>query len=147
MKLLKEMVTMVKELDADGFAKTASKILTRHLKGKKVNAFGPKGRGLWGESPEVKTFKITSVDVSYVDEDHLAEYPKRKDAFASIDIGLEGYHSKDSGLIYTDKVFIDEIKKLLKATKLGISIDYSEQGMQHDTAVNLDSKLRISDFL
>lgn len=146
MKLLKEMVTLVKELDVVEFANKATKMLNKQLKGKKVNAFGPKGKGLWGVATDVKTFKIKNVTVNYVDDD-LLQYPKKKDIFASIDIELDGYEEKDNGLIYTDKVFINDIKKLFRDTKLGISVNYSEQGMQGDTFVNLDARLKIADFL
>lgn len=147
MKLLKEMVTLVKELDADGFSRNVSVALTRKLKGKKVNAFGPKGNGIWGTSDDVKTFKIDSVEVEFIDEDELAEYPKKKEVFASVNIELDNYHSKDNGLIYTDKVFLEEVKRLIKAAGLNIKVSYSEQGAQGKTYVNLDAKLKIADFI
>lgn len=147
MELLKEMIEMNK-IDPKKFQKSVSKQLTAKLKGKMVDAFGPRGEGLWGEADEVQSFSINRVNVDYVDEDALADYPKTKEVFTSLDINLKGYNQDKFGLIYTDKVFLKDIKNAFKS--IGINpnkIGYSEQGMQGDTDVNLDVKLKIADFI
>src|SRR5271154_5170783 len=122
--------------------------LSRFLVGKKITAFGPKGGGLWGDHPEVQTYRIKRIVA------HLTPGDRAGDDWGNIDIYLDGYHGggvkgKDAkgnhtilgGLIYTDKTFEKHLKDLLAgvpAMKYVKSLGYSEQGMQGSKFVNMD---------
>jgi hypothetical protein len=51
------------------------------------------------------------------------------------------------GLIYTDKLFLKELKEFVAKNKFlaGYDFDYSEQGMQGDDYVSLDIYLKKAD--
>jgi hypothetical protein len=122
--------------------------LSKALVGKKITAFGPKGGGLWGDHPEVQTYRIKRIVA------HLSPGDRAGDDWGNFDIYLDGYHGggvkgKDAkgnhtilgGLIYTDKTFEKHLKELLAgvpAMKYVKSIGYSEQGMQGSKYVNFD---------
>src|SRR5271167_3715880 len=122
--------------------------LSNALVGKKITAFGPKGGGLWGDHPEVQTYRIKRIVA------HLTPGDRAGDDWGNIDIYLDGYHGggvkgKDAkgnhtilgGLIYTDKTFEKHLKDLLAgvpAMKYVKSLGYSEQGMQGSKFVNMD---------
>ncbi len=121
--------------------------LSKALVGKKITAFGPKGSGLWGDHPEVQTYRIKRIVA------HLSKDAEDSD-WGNIDVYLDGYHAggvkgKDAkgnhtilgGMIYTDKTFEKHLKELLAgvpAMKYVKSLGYSEQGMQGRNFVNLD---------
>ena len=87
------------------------------------------GNGFW--SSAVKSVKVTGLDLSYVSDE--GEYGELRVYFDTTSWNVD----KD-GLIYTDKQFIKEVKKLLAEQHLGTDVSYSEQGMQGDTFVSLD---------
>lgn len=103
---------------------THIKLSTRlsKLKGAKIKAFGPNSRGLWGTNPQSIEFKIK--DVEY--EDNL------------LNVYLEKYNSKETGLIYTDPRFLRMLQAYLIRFGIDADIHYSEQGMQGDDYVNFD---------
>ena len=87
------------------------------------------GNGFW--SSAVKSVKVTGLDLSYVSDE--GEFGELRVYFDTTSWNVD----KD-GLIYTDKQFIKEVKKLLAEQNLGTDVSYSEQGMQGDTVVSLD---------
>ena len=110
------------------------------LKGEKVTAFGPNGKGLWGRSDEEKQFEISKLQGHYFD---VAIGGK---LVGTLDVHLTDYHSKDNGLIYTDKTFEKSLKALLKEKGLMRfikDIGYSEQGMQGKNYVNFDIEFKV----
>jgi hypothetical protein len=122
--------------------------ISKCLVGKKITAFGPKGRGLWGDHHEVQTYRIKRIVA------HIGPMDDGEPEWGNIDIYLDGYHAggkkgKDAkgndtilgGLIYTDKTFEAHLKELLRgcsAMRYIKDIGYSEQGMQGKNYVNLD---------
>lgn len=89
-----------------------------------------RGDGLW--SSRVAAVKITKLDLAYVDDDNdfgeLRVYFDRRT-----------WNIERDGLIYTDNLFIKELRKLLKTVDLvGASVDYSEQGLQGTDYVSCD---------
>ena len=147
MDLLK-LATTINEAPEPTNPKEVVDALSHALVGKKITAFGPGGKGLWGDHPEVQTYRIKRIVPHLYKED--GEYQD----WGNIDIYLDGYHhagikGKDAkgnvtilgGLIYTDKTFEKHLKDLLRtvpAMKFVKSLGYSEQGMQGNTYVNLD---------
>ena len=91
------------------------------------------GKGWWSRT--AKSVRCTNLEIE-TDIDELA------DAFYLLNIYFDRRTWKTDlhGLIYTDSLFLKELKKNLK--KLGFNSDgigYSEQGMQGDNFVNLDA--------
>lgn len=114
----------------EAFGEEMQDLLDDALKGKTVIAFGPEGNGVWGSNPEVMSFTVSEVSITYADA---------KSKFVSIDVHLDDYEASSNGLIYTDKVFMASIQDLLnKASLGGDAVDYSEHDSQGDHAVNLD---------
>jgi hypothetical protein len=116
----------------EAFGEEAQDLLEDALKGKTIRAFGPEGNGIWGSNPEVMEFTVSNVHVPYADA---------KSHFVSLDVYLAGYDADKTGLIYTDEVFLASIQEAIKRAGLnGNAVGYSEQGLQHSNAVNLDVK-------
>jgi len=100
------------------------------------------GKGRWSE--EKRDVLITKIKISYNSQDF---YPEEKFSgelrayFDGSGIG-NGWLVPVHGLIYTDKTWLKEFKKGLKAegfSRRALSdISYSEQGMQGDNYVSLD---------
>jgi hypothetical protein len=88
------------------------------------------GTGYW--SYKTKSVKVTHIEVPYVnDEGDFGELCVYFDT-TSWDVNKDG-------LIYTDKLFLAELKKVLTEQGFDASgISYSEQGMQGDNYVSLD---------
>jgi len=87
------------------------------------------GNGYW--SIAVKSVKITGLNLEYVnDEGDFGEL--------RVYFDTKSWDVNKLGLIYTDKRFLSELKKLLAEQHLGTDVEYSEQGMQGDTFVSLD---------
>ena len=136
MELLKQVVALTEEVNVKS-VKDFVKQLNAVLKGEEVTAFGKTSKGLWGQSDEPKTFKIEKVVLHYLDDE---------EPVGTIDVHLQGYKAKDNGLIYTDKAFMKSFKDLLKQkgffSKLKY-VEYSEQGMQGATFVNMDVEFKL----
>ena len=97
----------------------------------KVNAtLNTSGGGYWSNTKAA--VEITALQLSYTnDELDFGELRVRFNAAT--------WDTSKLGLIYTDKLFMTELKELL--TSLGFDasdVDYSEQGMQGDTYVSCD---------
>jgi len=88
------------------------------------------GKGYW--SSTAKAVEVTGLQLSYInDELDFGELRVRFTA-ASWDVNK-------LGLIYTDKLFMTELKELLTSMGFDSSdVDYSEQGMQGDNYVSCD---------
>jgi hypothetical protein len=149
MNLIKAIVLSEKGGDPTN-AQEVVNALSHALVGKKITAFGPKGKGLWGEHPEVQSYRIKKVVGHLMKDEH--------ENYGNIDIYLDGYSAHGSkvkdkyghtaivgGLIYTDKTFITHLKQLLAgvhAMEFVKSLGYSEQGMQGNNYVNLDIEFK-----
>ena len=88
------------------------------------------GKGYW--SSTAKAVEVTGLQLAYInDELDFGELRVRFTA-ASWDVNK-------LGLIYTDKLFMTELKELLTSMGFDASdVSYSEQGMQGDTYVSCD---------
>lgn len=89
-----------------------------------------KGDGYW--SRVKKEVIITKATVPYINEE---------ETFGELRIYFDrkSWDCEKDGLIYTDSLFLSELKN--KLTKYGLVTDgvsYSEQGMQGDSYVSLD---------
>lgn len=88
------------------------------------------GSGFW--STKSKSVTITNFELAYVDDEGV---------FGELRVYFEvgdWDHHRD-GLIYTDNLFIRELKAFLKLHDIPTNdISYSEQGMQGDDYVSLD---------
>jgi len=147
MNILKTVVALNEDAPPSGPKEVIDR-LSKALVGKKITAFGPNGRGLWGDHHEVQSYRIKRV------VGHLGPMDDGEPEWGNIDIHLDGYHAggvkgKDEkgnptilgGMIYTDRTFEKHLKALLHsvpAMKYVKSIGYSEQGMQGKNFVNLD---------
>ena len=95
------------------------------------------GSGLYSSTPAVVA--ITSLDLSYLDEETLFE-----STFGELRVYFDedSWNSHELGLIYTDKQWLHDFQKLLM--KQGFSeravedVCYSEAGMQGVNYVSLD---------
>jgi hypothetical protein len=88
------------------------------------------GDGYWSDS--VQSVKVTAIDVPYIDEEG---------AFGELRVYFDvtTWDVNEHGLIYTDSLFLAQLKEVLTAQGFDASgISYSEQGMQGDDYVSLD---------
>lgn len=91
------------------------------------------GRGFW--SSKQKEIKVIEIEL-------LSKHVYKNGFFGELAVYFEGWNVSTDGLIYTDPLFLKELKDSFK--KLGFSdsalerIEYSEQGMQGDDYVSLD---------
>ena len=88
------------------------------------------GNGYW--SGEERAVTVTNIKLGYVADEldfgELCVYFNKKT-----------WDVRKHGLIYTDKLFLRELRAFLDAQGLpGADVDYSEQGMQGDNYVSLD---------
>jgi hypothetical protein len=92
--------------------------------------FNTSGTGLW--SGDIKPVTITDMRIGYVNDER---------DFGELRVYFDPttWNTEDSGLIYTDKQFLKELRQFLNSHDLaGADVDYSEQGMQGDTYVSCD---------
>jgi hypothetical protein len=97
----------------------------------KVNAtLNTNGKGYW--SSTAKAVEVTGLQLAYTnDELSFGELRVRFTAAT--------WDTAKHGLIYTDKLFMTELKALLTTMGFDSSdVSYSEQGMQGDTYVSCD---------
>lgn len=86
------------------------------------------GRGLW--TGYVKPVNIVKLALPYNDNDEFGELRVHFDSSWNVD---------DDGLIYTDQLFMRELKTYLSGEGYDASdVSYSEQGMQGDDYVSCD---------
>ena len=88
------------------------------------------GGGLW--SGEERAVTVTDMELGYVaDELDFGEL--------RVYFDTETWDVQEHGLIYTDRLFLRELRAFLDSHGLvGKDVDYSEQGMQGDDYVSLD---------
>ena len=91
------------------------------------------GRGYWSRT--AKAVDVTKLDLQYISED--------KDfGELCVHFNTDTWDCKQLGLIYTDKLFMQELRVYLQT--LGFTaaeaadVSYSEQGMQDDNYVSCD---------
>ena len=107
----------------------------------KVNAtLNTNGKGYWSRT--AKPVEVTGLQLSYINDELDFGELRVRFAAASWDVNK-------LGLIYTDKLFMTELKALLTSMGFDASdVDYSEQGMQGDTYVSCDvGELFINTFM
>ena len=88
------------------------------------------GDGYWSDA--VKTVKTTKLTVPYISDD---------EDFGELCVyfNTKTWNCDEDGLIYTDSLFLTELRKELAALGLAADdVDYSEQGMQEHNYVSLD---------
>jgi hypothetical protein len=119
--------------------------MLKKLVGKKVKAFGKKGKGIWGQSDDEQEYVIK--DIKW--ETGVESSIKKGDddsykAWAPIRVYLEGYRASEYGLVYTDKTFLKSVEELIKKEKAleGFDLAYTEQGMQGNNYVSMDVQAR-----
>ena len=91
------------------------------------------GRGYWSRT--AKPVEVTKLTVDYVNDE--GDFGELRVHFAA-----SSWKVAAEGLIYTDRLFISELRKELVAAGFSkaaaADVDYSEQGMQGDTYVSCD---------
>lgn len=87
------------------------------------------GNGLW--SNKVKQVKVEGLALAY--ENDEGDFGELRVFFDT-----KSWDVENDGLIYTDRLFIEKLRKLLADADLFPDVDYSEQGMQGDDYVSLD---------
>jgi len=88
------------------------------------------GKGYWSNC--AKAVRLRGLEViDYSDDD---------DKFGELRVYFDKryWNVKKDGLIYTDTLFLKELKKVLESIGLSTKVNYSEQGMQGDDYVSLD---------
>lgn len=87
------------------------------------------GRGLWSNT--AAAVAVVGIDLSYENDEgdfgELRIYFDRK-----------SWNVAAVGLIYTDPLFLKELRAALRDAGLSINVEYSEQGMQGGNYVSLD---------
>ncbi len=88
------------------------------------------GSGLW--SGVRKSVPVTGLDLGYInDELNFGEL--------RVYFNTQAWDVNNDGLIYTDRLFLKELRKFLNDKGFASSdVDYSEQGMQGNDYVSLD---------
>jgi hypothetical protein len=107
----------------------------------RVNAtLNTNGKGYWSRT--AKPVEVTGLQLSYINDELDFGELRVRFAAASWDVNK-------LGLIYTDELFMTELKELLTSMGFDASdVDYSEQGMQGDTYVSCDvGELFINTFM
>lgn len=87
------------------------------------------GDGWW--SKENRPVRITKLELDH--DDPIEKFGELKVYF-----NTEDWRIREHGLIYTDSLFLKELRNHLNSIGLSGRIDYSEQGMQGDDYVSLD---------
>lgn len=95
----------------------------------KLTTLHTNGTGWWNDN--ATTVNITELRVPYINDD---------DDFGELRVYFDDSWDVDvDGLIYTDRLFIKELKQWLTSQGYNSSdVGYSEAGMQGDTFVSLD---------
>lgn len=102
------------------------------------------GRGLW--SRHKATVNLKECDMHNVSRD--AQERQTFHGELRVYFSLKDWNPENHGLIYTDRTWIKEFRKVLQesgfSNKAVKAVNYSEQGMQGDNYVSLDAG---SDFI
>lgn len=88
------------------------------------------GSGYW--SHYQRPVKLVKLTIGYInDEEDFGEL--------RVFFDTETWDNREHGLIYTDNLFLTELRQFLDSVGLpGYDVDYSEQGMQGRNYVSLD---------
>ena len=96
------------------------------------------GRGLWSRT--ATAVDVTKMDLQYCNSDK--DFGELCVYFATDDFTANEWDVSVDGLIYTDKLFLQELRAYLQTIGFSESeandVSYSEQGMQTDNYVSLD---------
>ena len=95
------------------------------------------GNGLWSDA--AKAVRIVDMQLG---KGTIWEGETLDDAFGELRVyfDTDTWDTREDGLIYTDKQFINELRVFLDSQGLpGKDVCYSEQGMQGDDYVSLDA--------
>jgi hypothetical protein len=96
------------------------------------------GNGYWSNT--AKAVDITALDLQYITNER--DFGELCIHFATDELGCNCWDTATNGLIYTDKLFMQELRAYLQT--IGFSeaeandVNYSEQGMQEDFYVSCD---------
>ena len=88
------------------------------------------GKGYWSDSAQ--EVRVIGLDMGYINDEGT---------FGDLRVYFDEatWSTVWHGLIYTDPLFLKELRVLLKSMGLaGNDVDYSEQGLQGDRFVSLD---------
>lgn len=91
--------------------------------------FNTCGDGYW--SAIAMAVEITDMRLAYVNDE-------RDFGELRVYFNTKTWNVDANGLIYTDSLFLDELRDFLITQELSDDVDYSEQGMQGDNYVSLD---------
>ena len=97
------------------------------------------GRGLWSTKSKSVTITNLSLSISTIEDDD------NRKLFGELCVYFNqaSWDTDKDGLIYTDKLFVEELHIFLKSQgfseKAIEDVYYSEQGMQGDDYVSLDA--------
>ena len=95
------------------------------------------GTGFWSDTAQA--IQIIGIDLGYVNEEGT---------FADLRVYFDerSWSTSQQGLIYTDPLFLKELRVLLKSMGLaGDDVEYSEQGLQGRKFVSLDAGKKFLD--
>ena len=96
------------------------------------------GRGYWSRT--ATAVDITKMDLQYCNNDK--DFGELCVYFATDDFSANEWDTSTDGLIYTDKLFLQELRAYLQTIGFSeaeaMDVSYSEQGMQTDNYVSLD---------
>jgi hypothetical protein len=96
------------------------------------------GRGLWSRT--ATAVDVTKMDLQYCNREK--DFGELCVYFATDDFTANEWDVSVDGLIYTDKLFLQELRAYLQTIGFSESeandVSYSEQGMQTDNYVSLD---------
>ena len=96
------------------------------------------GNGYWSNT--AKAVDITKLDLQYITNER--DFGELCIHFATDELGCNCWDTATNGLIYTDKLFMQELRAYLQT--IGFSeaeandVNYSEQGMQGEHYVSCD---------
>jgi len=96
------------------------------------------GNGYWSNT--AKAVDITALDLQYITNER--DFGELCIHFATDELGCNCWDTATNGLIYTDKLFMQELRAYLQT--IGFSeaeandVNYSEQGMQGEHYVSCD---------
>ena len=96
------------------------------------------GRGYW--STTAKAVDVEALDLQYITNDK--DFGELCIHFATDELGANCWDTATDGLIYTDKLFMSELRTYLQTVGFteaeANDVSYSEQGMQSDNYVSCD---------
>jgi hypothetical protein len=96
------------------------------------------GTGYW--STTAKAVDVEALDLQYITNDK--DFGELCIHFAVDELGSNCWDTATDGLIYTDKLFMQELRAYLQTVGFtqaeANDVDYSEQGMQSDNYVSCD---------